>query len=250
MAAAANKQCESILRARARFHAAWWDDLRLGASVGNWLDTRGLDHYLQKLSLALPTALVTSCHASGAIFRNYCSARRPVYSNAITRTVTSRSSRATRTSGIASCRGAGATTCGCSIGMAGALTRPRTTSPNDGDALVPRPPAPIRAGLCWIVIMRRWWHTACAVMIAPRWMMITGCRRYGRSRRPCGRRQATYLRWSGGTTWNAACWPLKISDAAIFWSDDGAPSVPTLASSATHNAPQLARPCRLGRRES
>jgi hypothetical protein len=85
--------------------------------------------------------------------------------------------------------------------------------------------------------MRRWWHTACAVMIAPRWMTITACRRYGRSRRPCGRRQTTYRRWSGGTTWNASCWPLKISDAAIFWSDDGAPSVPTLASSATHSAP-------------
>jgi hypothetical protein len=44
------EQCESILRARARFHAAWWDDLRLGASVGNWLDTGGMDHYLQQLA--------------------------------------------------------------------------------------------------------------------------------------------------------------------------------------------------------
>src|SRR5262249_21321392 len=44
------EQCESILRARARFHAAWWDDLRLGASVGNWLDTGGMDHYLQKFA--------------------------------------------------------------------------------------------------------------------------------------------------------------------------------------------------------
>jgi hypothetical protein len=55
------EQCESILRARARFHAAWWDDLRLGASVGNWLDTGGLDETICKSSRnnspALPTAL-------------------------------------------------------------------------------------------------------------------------------------------------------------------------------------------------
>jgi hypothetical protein len=102
------EQCESILRARARFHAAWWDDLPLGASVGNWLDTGGwisICKSSRNNSLALPTALVTSCHASGAIFTNYCSPRGPVYSNAITRTVTSRSS----------------------------------------DALVSRPPAPVRA---------------------------------------------------------------------------------------------------------
>ena len=28
-------QCEDIIRARARFHAAWWDDPRLGVAVGN-----------------------------------------------------------------------------------------------------------------------------------------------------------------------------------------------------------------------
>jgi hypothetical protein len=31
-------QCESIIRARARFHAAWWDDARLGVTVGTWQD--------------------------------------------------------------------------------------------------------------------------------------------------------------------------------------------------------------------
>ncbi len=31
-------QCEGIVRARARLHAEWWDDPRLGASVGSWLD--------------------------------------------------------------------------------------------------------------------------------------------------------------------------------------------------------------------
>ena len=31
-------QCEAIMRARARFQAAWWDDPRLGLSVGSWAD--------------------------------------------------------------------------------------------------------------------------------------------------------------------------------------------------------------------
>jgi hypothetical protein len=29
-------ECESIIRTRARFHAAWWDDARLGVTVGTW----------------------------------------------------------------------------------------------------------------------------------------------------------------------------------------------------------------------
>ena len=32
------EQCESIIRARARFHAAWWDEPRLGQSIGSWQD--------------------------------------------------------------------------------------------------------------------------------------------------------------------------------------------------------------------
>src|ERR1700682_2181148 len=32
-------QCESIVQALARFHAAWWDNPRLGVSVGSWRDT-------------------------------------------------------------------------------------------------------------------------------------------------------------------------------------------------------------------
>ena len=31
------EQCEKIVRARARFHAQWWDDARLGTTVGTWL---------------------------------------------------------------------------------------------------------------------------------------------------------------------------------------------------------------------
>jgi hypothetical protein len=42
-------QCETILSAAARFHAAWWDDPRLGVSVGRWLEADGVDLYLQAL---------------------------------------------------------------------------------------------------------------------------------------------------------------------------------------------------------
>jgi hypothetical protein len=31
------EDCQRIIRARARFHAEWWDDPRLGASIGTWL---------------------------------------------------------------------------------------------------------------------------------------------------------------------------------------------------------------------
>ena len=41
-------QCESIVRARARFHAQWWDDSRLGVSIGTWLDPD--DRYLQRFA--------------------------------------------------------------------------------------------------------------------------------------------------------------------------------------------------------
>mgnify|MGYP003694226113 CR=1 FL=1 len=41
------EQCERILQARARFHAAWWDDPRLGASVGTWTDVDATDRYLK-----------------------------------------------------------------------------------------------------------------------------------------------------------------------------------------------------------
>jgi aminoglycoside phosphotransferase (APT) family kinase protein len=33
------EQCESIISALARLHAEWWDDPRLGVSVGTWVDT-------------------------------------------------------------------------------------------------------------------------------------------------------------------------------------------------------------------
>jgi hypothetical protein len=34
------EQSERIIAARARFHAQWWDDPRLGISIGSWLEPR------------------------------------------------------------------------------------------------------------------------------------------------------------------------------------------------------------------
>ena len=44
------KQCESILRTHAQFQAAWWDDPRLGVSVGTWLDAEAIDRHVQNLA--------------------------------------------------------------------------------------------------------------------------------------------------------------------------------------------------------
>jgi hypothetical protein len=41
------EQCEYIVEAQARFHAEWWDDRRLGLSVGKWRD---VDRYLRNLA--------------------------------------------------------------------------------------------------------------------------------------------------------------------------------------------------------
>src|SRR5207237_4613902 len=43
-------QCESILGAWARFHAACWDDPRLGVSVGVWGDSDALAARLKKFT--------------------------------------------------------------------------------------------------------------------------------------------------------------------------------------------------------
>jgi len=43
-------QCESIIRARARFHAGWWDDPRLGSTVGTWSDDNAIAAYLQRFA--------------------------------------------------------------------------------------------------------------------------------------------------------------------------------------------------------
>jgi hypothetical protein len=43
-------ECETILRARARFHAHWWDDPRLGKSIGSWGDAKAVDQFLRRLA--------------------------------------------------------------------------------------------------------------------------------------------------------------------------------------------------------
>ena len=40
-------QCDDIVEALARIHAAWWDDPRLGVSIGNWRDITAWDRILQ-----------------------------------------------------------------------------------------------------------------------------------------------------------------------------------------------------------
>jgi ecdysteroid kinase len=40
-------QCERIVHARARFHAEWWDDPRLGASVGKWDGPDAMGNHLK-----------------------------------------------------------------------------------------------------------------------------------------------------------------------------------------------------------
>ena len=44
------EQCERILHALARLHAGWWDDPRLGVSVGTWLDAEAINQNLQRLA--------------------------------------------------------------------------------------------------------------------------------------------------------------------------------------------------------
>jgi Phosphotransferase enzyme family len=44
------EQCESIVRAQARIHAAWWDNPLLGASVGSWRDADVIDRDLRDFS--------------------------------------------------------------------------------------------------------------------------------------------------------------------------------------------------------
>jgi hypothetical protein len=43
-------QCASIMRAHARFHAAWWDDPRLGVTVGSPLTPEAVNRNLQGLA--------------------------------------------------------------------------------------------------------------------------------------------------------------------------------------------------------
>ena len=46
------EHCQAIIRARARFHAAWWDDPRLVTTLGTWLDAGALDDERARLANA------------------------------------------------------------------------------------------------------------------------------------------------------------------------------------------------------
>ena len=46
-------QCENIVRARARFHAAWWDDPRLGVSIGSWQDVAAQGQQMREFAQIL-----------------------------------------------------------------------------------------------------------------------------------------------------------------------------------------------------
>jgi hypothetical protein len=44
-------QCETIIRTRARFQAAWWDDARLGVTIGTWQDTLATEQSVKSLEV-------------------------------------------------------------------------------------------------------------------------------------------------------------------------------------------------------
>jgi hypothetical protein len=45
-----SEQCTAIVRAHARLHASWWDDPRLGNTVGTWLDAEAIDRNMQRVA--------------------------------------------------------------------------------------------------------------------------------------------------------------------------------------------------------
>ena len=71
-------QCKSILGAWAAFHAAWWDDPRLGATVGRCTSRtfgKSTRAVLRANSHSSPIARVTGCRARAATSLNACSLR-------------------------------------------------------------------------------------------------------------------------------------------------------------------------------
>jgi hypothetical protein len=56
-------ECQSIIRARARFHAAWWDEPRLGNAVGSWQNEAAMSGNLKRFgeTLALFTDRFGDC---------------------------------------------------------------------------------------------------------------------------------------------------------------------------------------------
>lgn len=43
-------QCQTIVKALARLHSVWWDDPRLGVTIGTWLDEAAMDRFIQQVA--------------------------------------------------------------------------------------------------------------------------------------------------------------------------------------------------------
>ena len=72
-------ECELILRARARFHAHWWEDFRLGKSIGSWGDAKAVDGFLQRLEgkvAEFASGSAIACRQREGSFTNCCSIAR------------------------------------------------------------------------------------------------------------------------------------------------------------------------------
>jgi hypothetical protein len=80
-------QCESIIEAWARFHAVWWDDPRLGISVGSWSTEADTDADLQRFAeryAVLPIGWAIVRHRNDAIFTSDFATPRPACQTDIT----------------------------------------------------------------------------------------------------------------------------------------------------------------------
>jgi hypothetical protein len=126
-------QCEEILRALARFHAAWWDDPRLGVSLGGRGDAEATTSWLRKFEELLGrfkdrVGDVLPLERRDLFDRWLRAAPRLLAD--IIRDATSRSLTATHTFGMRFCRGkALATRFVSSIGTASISMSARGTSP-------------------------------------------------------------------------------------------------------------------------
>ena len=124
-------QCERIMRVLACCHAAWWDEARLGVSVGTWTDEAAAKQYVQRCadsSRSLPISSAIGCRARSAISTSGSSPPRRGSWRATCRIAISRWCTGTPTCGTASWRSTARTTVS-SIGTPGGSPPPRAISP-------------------------------------------------------------------------------------------------------------------------
>ncbi len=122
-------ECEAILRVWARFHAHWWDDPRLGSSIGHWGDAEAIDHYLRRVADKL-------AQFEDRLGDRMPRERRDLYAllldqapRLVKRTLSRRAVTIVHGSGTVSCRATAEATFASSIGTAGASASRPTTSP-------------------------------------------------------------------------------------------------------------------------